>query len=1503
MTIDPPITDTTEAMSAGGADTAVPVAETAASARGEDPYRDFELYLEKVQDELSEVFEQWETTQTSDRRKAPNPPERISSKVKTIIKSNNNNQRKINGDQIHKNGYNNFETNNIRRRERSYYEDDGQLKAEDAAWSEGIVAEVNSIIYQQLRVLEDERNDTSSTSSSTFTKTLEIREPRDQYTQTTPNSLSPATSSVTWPSEYSLYDTCRNGIEEENDNKSSSASCSSYNEDEAANSKEELSYECLGSGDSLDGISTSSAYQRKRCWLGMGHGIRNPSSADDAMTQPSSAENLLTDSRSEEVDSGIGILSDVDKIHNGLRAQSRMTVDCEEGEFYDDVDDEEDRNKRTMEVMMELGTKSSSDPVLKTRTDEDGMIGAQKNKKKSYTLSNQKIPEIEVIEACKWLKAAGFPQYAQMYEELPFPVDLSTVKEDHPFLDPDSLRSLYRRLGVLNRCALLKLESQQKHNKHVPDSVSGQSTSASTTSTTSSSSNTTGATSKGCGKGTFGKLSKIVNQSDDSDDEDISCALSEAWTYQPRERRWSRIADDAVVVTTASAADDFSTSETGQGHRSDTSPLCQNKCQDTIKEFDLTSVVCNLDEEEIAGAVGGLGLEVGNAASLKARNDLSFPPRSDIPEFLPTARPGPTMLAVPHIVGAGDIGNMASGSSVTAATANNGATSPANTSFHRTNSERIRDGAKAFLRHVESFKTRHRKKHHRDGVVIGDPQAVDPVGIEQKLSDLQCIDISPTHLNQGKFLYADDTSSYCSEGSQSSINGLCKKMNNSVLKDQSEGRTARISSANPRTRRFLEPQDASASEGASSCSMRSEDTGAMSDSDCHHYFRDANSNHTGKKECSTLDRKICGFGSKGRKLMRTGSLTVKTRRERDQEREDAANGKQRHRRDSDSNAIGSAPRRLCEDIAAKAFGYEHHRMPWHSFDQKPAPVEKAKEYKPEVNIASTSSETSIEIAAPFIINLENSPPIDSLSCGQMHVLKKVALLTLTAYMEKFCPTHRSGWNWELPKFIRKTRPNYKNKVAFGVPLSLTMQRTGHAIPKCILKAFEWLQNNALEQVGLFRKSGVKSRIQALKQLIETQGDDVSFEGQQAYDVADVVKQYFRELPEALLTSKFSETFISIFQVSTLDVPESKQHEALSCVLLLLPDEHREALQALLEFLGLVAEQVHHNQMTIRNIAVCLAPSLFHYAHKHGYSYSLAYNGTPTKSPRRKKGSGIPDAKELNATKASHDCLQFLIQKHKTLFRVSEECMEKGSFSYMDQSIPLFREQLGSDSNQSWLTYQYECTNALLKEARKESRGWTSFVHPYDPLVDVTFKKVGDGHPLRLWKVTTEVEAPPQEVLHSILNERKVWDPSLIRSFVVERPVDHCDVFCYTTASMASLPPREFCVLRSWRTDLTKGACCMVETSVKRPMTYTTPPGTPKIEHSSYGVITGVVLASRYFIEPCGSGRSRVMHLSRVDTKGRTLEFYTKIYGHVCADQLTNLRKAFVIKSEGPESKV
>lgn len=97
-----------------------------------------------------------------------------------------------------------------------------------------------------------------------------------------------------------------------------------------------------------------------------------------------------------------------------------------------------------------------------------------------------------------------------------------------------------------------------------------------------------------------------------------------------------------------------------------------------------------------------------------------------------------------------------------------------------------------------------------------------------------------------------------------------------------------------------------------------------------------------------------------------------------------------------------------------------------------------------------------------------------------------------------------------------------------------------------MAAMHYLRQSALDQVGLFRKSGVRSRIAKLKELCEawawecsgpgfggpSSGQEdrpVDFSEHQPYDVADMVKQYFRELPEALMTNKLSETFVTIFQ--------------------------------------------------------------------------------------------------------------------------------------------------------------------------------------------------------------------------------------------------------------------------------------------------------------------------------------------------------------------------------------
>lgn len=157
-----------------------------------------------------------------------------------------------------------------------------------------------------------------------------------------------------------------------------------------------------------------------------------------------------------------------------------------------------------------------------------------------------------------------------------------------------------------------------------------------------------------------------------------------------------------------------------------------------------------------------------------------------------------------------------------------------------------------------------------------------------------------------------------------------------------------------------------------------------------------------------------------------------------------------------------------------------------------------------------------------------------MSSGQLQLIRKLALVTLTGYMERYCPTHRSGWNWEFPKFIKKTKiPDYKDKKVFGVPLLVLLQRSGQTLPVVLRSAFRWLQLNALDQIGLFRKPGVKNRILKLKERIETCQNiaecmDV-YDTQQSYDVADMVKQYLRDLPDSLLTMKMSETFLAIFQ--------------------------------------------------------------------------------------------------------------------------------------------------------------------------------------------------------------------------------------------------------------------------------------------------------------------------------------------------------------------------------------
>ncbi|XP_040538834.1 rho GTPase-activating protein 7-like isoform X4 [Gallus gallus] len=266
---------------------------------------------------------------------------------------------------------------------------------------------------------------------------------------------------------------------------------------------------------------------------------------------------------------------------------------------------------------------------------------------------------------------------------------------------------------------------------------------------------------------------------------------------------------------------------------------------------------------------------------------------------------------------------------------------------------------------------------------------------------------------------------------------------------------------------------------------------------------------------------------------------------------------------------------------------------------------------------------------------------DSPSAAQLARAQKLALLKLTAVMDRYSPSSKQGWNWTIPKLKKIKASDYKDKNVFGVPLLLNVQRTNHPLPIGILQALDYLRSHFLDQVGLFRKSGVRSRILSLREMNESSPNSVCYEGQSAFDVADMVKQYFRDLPEPIFTSRLCESFLHIYQY----VPKDQQLQAVQAAILLLPKENREALKILLFFLRDVVACVEENQMTPTNIAVCLAPSLFHLNTLRRDSSSSSI-----RSSQRKCSLGKPDQRELSENLAATQGLAHMITECNRLFQ-------------------------------------------------------------------------------------------------------------------------------------------------------------------------------------------------------------------------------------------------------------
>jgi len=148
-----------------------------------------------------------------------------------------------------------------------------------------------------------------------------------------------------------------------------------------------------------------------------------------------------------------------------------------------------------------------------------------------------------------------------------------------------------------------------------------------------------------------------------------------------------------------------------------------------------------------------------------------------------------------------------------------------------------------------------------------------------------------------------------------------------------------------------------------------------------------------------------------------------------------------------------------------------------------------------------------------------------------------------------------------------------------------------SVPKFLVDSATFLQQH-ISTEGLFRKSGSVQRQKVLKQKADL-GEEL--QNVQPHDVASLVKQFFRQLPEPLLTNHLYDCFV---KTQRLD-EEGDQVEAVLLLCLLLPIAHLTTLQFIMRFLAKVASCSQQSKMGTNNLAIVLTPNLIHSAKKEG----------------------------------------------------------------------------------------------------------------------------------------------------------------------------------------------------------------------------------------------------------------------------------------------------------------
>lgn len=176
----------------------------------------------------------------------------------------------------------------------------------------------------------------------------------------------------------------------------------------------------------------------------------------------------------------------------------------------------------------------------------------------------------------------------------------------------------------------------------------------------------------------------------------------------------------------------------------------------------------------------------------------------------------------------------------------------------------------------------------------------------------------------------------------------------------------------------------------------------------------------------------------------------------------------------------------------------------------------------------------------------------------------------------------------------KTVVDQCNKTrVFGVPLETLLEREKRksiGVPVIVERLVNHIKDSGMKEEGLMRVSGVHSEIATLRQMVDRgEAATISLSDYSLPTVCSLLKLYFRELPEPLLTFDLYDPLVALQEQEDMELDQ--RLNIIQSHIRKIPSQNRKLLKYILRFLLNIATCSEFNKMTPTNLSIVMTPGL------------------------------------------------------------------------------------------------------------------------------------------------------------------------------------------------------------------------------------------------------------------------------------------------------------------------